>query len=93
MPLQEVGLLRLAFDDFLERVRDSLLVGARLRARHVEQAERKGLTHVVVNVASLDLDIDTGDDLAELPAALEGAHGRAPRTRGALRQIDRARHA
>jgi 2-phospho-L-lactate/phosphoenolpyruvate guanylyltransferase len=63
------------------------------RARHVEQAERKGLRHVVVTVPSLDLDIDTGDDLAELVAALERSHGRAPRTRGVLRQIGDARNA
>lgn len=63
------------------------------RARHVEQAERKGLSHAVVTVASLDLDIDTGDDLAQLVAAVEDAHGRAPRTRGALAQIGRSRDA
>jgi 2-phospho-L-lactate/phosphoenolpyruvate guanylyltransferase len=63
------------------------------RARHVEQARHKGLHHVVVTVPSLDLDIDTGDDLAQLVAALEGAHGRAPRTRGVLSQIGDARSA
>jgi 2-phospho-L-lactate guanylyltransferase len=63
------------------------------RARHVEQAERKGLTYLVVTVPSLDLDIDTGDDLRRLPGALDSAHGRAPRTRGVLSQITRARDA
>ena len=63
------------------------------RARHVEQAERNGLTYRVVTVPSLDLDIDTGDDLRRLPDALDSAHGRAARTRGALSQIIRARDA
>jgi 2-phospho-L-lactate guanylyltransferase len=63
------------------------------RARHVEQAECKGLTYRVVTVRSLDLDIDTGDDLSRLPDALESAHGRAARTRGVLSQIIRARDA
>jgi 2-phospho-L-lactate guanylyltransferase len=63
------------------------------RARHVEQAERKGLAYRVVTVPSLDLDIDTGDDLRRLADALDSAHGRAPRTRGVLSQIGRARDA
>ena len=43
-------------------------------------------------VASLALDVDTGDDLDELLArARQRSHGRAPRTRGVLRQIERTR--
>ncbi len=61
------------------------------RERHVEQAERRGLSYLVETVASLELDIDTGDDLGALIAVLEGGHGRAPRTRGVLSQIGRSR--
>lgn len=63
------------------------------RARHVEQAERKGLTHAVTPVPSLGLDLDTGEDLAQLVAALDDVHGRAARTRGVLTQIGRTRTA
>ena len=38
---------------------------------------------------SLMLDVDTPDDLAELPAASRSCRGHAPLTRGALRQLDR----
>jgi 2-phospho-L-lactate guanylyltransferase len=61
------------------------------RERHVEQAERKGLSCLVETVGSLELDIDTGDDLGALVAVLEGGRGRAPRTRGVLSQIGRSR--
>jgi 2-phospho-L-lactate/phosphoenolpyruvate guanylyltransferase len=59
--------------------------------RHVEQAKRRGLTHSVERPPSLLLDVDTGDDLVELAVALERSHGRAPRTQGVLRQIERTR--
>ena len=58
-------------------------------ARHVEQAESKGLRHIVTTVPSLGLDVDTGDDLDQLVRALDGVHGRASRTRGVLSQIGR----
>jgi 2-phospho-L-lactate guanylyltransferase len=61
------------------------------RERHVEQAERRGLSYRVEAVASLELDVDTGDDLGALVAVLEGGRGRAPRTRGVLSQIGRSR--
>src|SRR4051812_40216890 len=61
------------------------------RERHVEQAERRGLSCVVEHPASLTIDVDTGDDLVALGVALERFHGRAPRTRGVLRQIERTR--
>jgi 2-phospho-L-lactate/phosphoenolpyruvate guanylyltransferase len=58
--------------------------------RHVDQARRGGLTYAVEPLASLTLDIDTPDDLAELSALLEARRGLAPLTRGALRQLDRS---
>ena len=39
---------------------------------------------------SLEHDIDTPDDLAALARALDGARTVAPRTRGALRQLQRS---
>jgi 2-phospho-L-lactate guanylyltransferase len=59
-------------------------------ARHTRQARRRGLVWSVEDVPSLALDVDTGDDLAQLVAALERLHGRAPRTQGVLRQIKRS---
>jgi 2-phospho-L-lactate/phosphoenolpyruvate guanylyltransferase len=58
--------------------------------RHVEQARRRALRHEVQSLESLALDIDTGDDLAELRRAFERHHGRGPRTQGVLKQIDRS---
>ena len=59
--------------------------------RHTEQAERRGLSYRVERPLSLTLDVDTGDDLVALAVALERSHGRAPRTQGVLRQIERTR--
>jgi 2-phospho-L-lactate guanylyltransferase len=59
-------------------------------SRHRDQAESRGLRYSVETVSSLALDVDTGEDLAELVKALEVSHGRAPRTRGVLRQIERS---
>jgi len=59
-------------------------------ARHVGQADAAGLSHSVEPLASLALDVDTPDDLAELSAALEAGRGAAPLTRGAMRQLDRS---
>jgi 2-phospho-L-lactate guanylyltransferase len=61
------------------------------RDRHVAAAADAGLPHAVEEVPSLMLDVDTGDDLAALSAALERRRGQAPSTRGALRQLDRSR--
>ena len=61
------------------------------RQRHVEQAERRGLRFAIERPRSLTIDVDTGDDLVALGIALEGSHGRAPRTRGVIRQIERTR--
>ena len=61
--------------------------------RHRAAARAAGVSHRVEAVFSLMLDIDTPDDLAELSATLEDLRGRAPMTRGALRQLDRSRTA
>jgi 2-phospho-L-lactate guanylyltransferase len=58
--------------------------------RHRAAAQAAGAGHRVEGVASLALDVDTPEDLAELREALAGRHGQAPMTRGALRQIDRS---
>jgi 2-phospho-L-lactate guanylyltransferase len=59
--------------------------------RHAEQAEQRTLRSAIERPESLVLDVDTGDDLIALGIALERCHGRAPRTRGVLRQIERTR--
>lgn len=58
--------------------------------RHVAAAEAAGVSHRVERVPSLIFDVDTSDDLAVVAAAIEGRRAVAPRTRGALRQLDRA---
>lgn len=59
--------------------------------RHVEAARNAEVTHRVEPVESLMHDIDTPTDLADLSAILAEQRGVAPRTRGALRQIERLR--
>jgi 2-phospho-L-lactate guanylyltransferase len=61
------------------------------RERHEEQARRRDFRYEVEEVPSLLLDIDTPDDLAELRRAFDEGRGRAPRTQGALMQIERSR--
>jgi 2-phospho-L-lactate guanylyltransferase len=58
--------------------------------RHVATATSAGLPHRVERVPSLVFDVDTSDDLAVVAAAIEERHAVAPRTRGALRQLERA---
>jgi 2-phospho-L-lactate/phosphoenolpyruvate guanylyltransferase len=58
--------------------------------RHVAAAEAAGLAHRVEPVPSLTFDVDTSDDLAVVAQAIESSRAVAPRTRGALRQLDRA---
>jgi 2-phospho-L-lactate/phosphoenolpyruvate guanylyltransferase len=58
--------------------------------RHVAAASAAGVTHRVERVPSLMFDVDTSDDLAVVAEAIEGSRAIAPRTRGALRQLDRA---
>jgi 2-phospho-L-lactate/phosphoenolpyruvate guanylyltransferase len=60
-------------------------------ARHTSAAEAAGVEYSVERVPTLELDVDTPEDLAELSAALEGRRGPAPSTRGALRRLDRSR--
>jgi 2-phospho-L-lactate/phosphoenolpyruvate guanylyltransferase len=59
--------------------------------RHVDQASSRGLRCSIERPPSLTIDVDTGEDLVALGIALERSHGRAPRTRGVLRQIERTR--
>ena len=58
--------------------------------RHIASAEAAGVAHRVERVQSLIFDVDTSDDLAVVAQTIEGSHALAPRTRGALRQLDRA---
>jgi 2-phospho-L-lactate guanylyltransferase len=60
-------------------------------ARHLSAAESRGISHVLADVPSLALDIDTPEDLAALQKALEVTHGGAAHTRGMLRQLMRSR--
>jgi len=59
--------------------------------RHRKAALGGGISHSVEAVASLMLDVDTPDDLADLSALLDERRGQACMTRGALRQLDRSR--
>ena len=59
--------------------------------RHIANAEAAATTHEVVSVASLELDIDTPDDLEALRGVLETSHGGAAHTRGMLMQMLRSR--
>ena len=59
--------------------------------RHLAAADAAALACRVHSCASLAHDVDTPEDLAELWTQLDGRRGLAPRTRGALRQLDRAR--
>jgi 2-phospho-L-lactate guanylyltransferase len=60
-------------------------------SRHVEEAARRGLRHIVEPLPSLELDVDTNDDLGELIAVLEREPDRAPHTHAVLRQIERTK--
>jgi 2-phospho-L-lactate guanylyltransferase len=58
--------------------------------RHVAGADSAGISYEVVDVPTLALDIDTGEDLDELRSMLAGTHGGAAHTRGMLRRLARA---
>jgi len=58
--------------------------------RHVAAAEAAGVAHRVARVPSLVSDVDTPDDLTVVADAIESSRAIAPRTRGALRQLERA---
>jgi 2-phospho-L-lactate guanylyltransferase len=57
-------------------------------ARHVRQAQRRGLRHSVLPLRSLALDVDTFDDLAALAAVIRRAPQRAPKTHALLQQME-----
>jgi len=59
-------------------------------ARHVAAAQAAGVSHRVERVPSLVFDVDTAEDLAVVSAAIDQQRTVAPRTRGALRQLERA---
>jgi 2-phospho-L-lactate guanylyltransferase len=59
--------------------------------RHIEEAARRGLRHAVEPLPSLELDVDTSDDLNELIVVLEREPERAPHTHAVLRQIERTK--
>jgi 2-phospho-L-lactate guanylyltransferase len=52
--------------------------------RHLRIARRRGLDAAVLELPSLALDLDTGDDLKALVGALAGRAALAPATAGAL---------
>jgi 2-phospho-L-lactate guanylyltransferase len=58
--------------------------------RHVGLAEAGELRFRTGTAPSLEHDVDTPEDLAALARALDGARAVAPRTRGALRQLQRS---
>ena len=58
--------------------------------RHVAAAEAAEVRHRVEHMKSLMFDVDTSEDLAVVAETIEASHAVAPRTRGALRQLDRA---
>ena len=58
------------------------------RERHADRAERRGMEVAVEDLASLALDLDTPEDLAELAAALGSEPKRAPETARALASLE-----
>ena len=63
------------------------------RRRHAELAAARGATAEVVRVPSLELDVDTPEDLQELISAFAATRGRAAHTRGMLSQLTRSQGA
>jgi len=59
--------------------------------RHIDAASAAGIKFRVERVRSLMHDVDTPDDLADLGILLGERRGVAPRTRGALNQLDRSK--
>jgi 2-phospho-L-lactate/phosphoenolpyruvate guanylyltransferase len=57
--------------------------------RHLGAARAAAVPYDMAVPASLTLDVDTPDDLAELSSLLEARRGRAQMTRGALAQLGR----
>jgi 2-phospho-L-lactate guanylyltransferase len=56
--------------------------------RHVDAARAAGVSSPVVQIPTLMLDVDTGDDLAVLMDALASGRGEAPSTREVLRRLE-----
>jgi 2-phospho-L-lactate guanylyltransferase len=59
-------------------------------ARHLRLAEQQGAAPEVVPVPGLPLDVDSGEDLAQLRTILAEVRGGAAHTRGLLAQLDRS---
>lgn len=59
-------------------------------ARHLRLAEQQGAAPEVVPVPGLALDVDSGEDLAQLRTILAEVRGGAAHTRGLLAQLDRS---
>jgi 2-phospho-L-lactate guanylyltransferase len=57
--------------------------------RHIDSASTAGIRFRVERVRSLMHDVDTPDDLTDLGVLLNDLRGVAPRTRGAMNQLDR----
>lgn len=57
--------------------------------RHADLARAAGVDHEVVEVSSLMLDVDTGEDLEALQEALAASTGGAAHTRGMLARLGR----
>jgi 2-phospho-L-lactate/phosphoenolpyruvate guanylyltransferase len=60
-------------------------------ARHLGNARAAGIHAETVQLPSLGLDLDTGDDLSVIEQTLAGSRGGAAHTRGMLRQLLRSR--
>jgi 2-phospho-L-lactate guanylyltransferase len=58
--------------------------------RHFELAQAQGATPEVVQVPSLALDVDTGEDYALLQTTIASSRGGAANTRGLLNQLARS---
>lgn len=61
------------------------------RARHADLAANAGARCEVVELPSLALDVDSGDDLELLAERLAELHGGAAHTRGLLARLERRR--
>jgi 2-phospho-L-lactate guanylyltransferase len=60
------------------------------RERHIRVADEAGAARRVIEIPSLAHDVDTPEDLAAMAATLARARSLGPRTRGALRQLERS---
>jgi 2-phospho-L-lactate/phosphoenolpyruvate guanylyltransferase len=60
-------------------------------ARHTSAARAARVVHSVERVPTLELDVDTPEDLDELAAALARRPDRAPSTRSAVGELNRSR--